>query len=162
MLMMRMTGRLNKTSPPMIIKRWAFLPFYQVKNLRCRSSAWIDGCPLSSNVWIFVVKLFKSVNFDYLPIIMNSLNFGAHYITGFSFWDRLHNFYTNISELFCQFISWTNWVNLCTIIIIFCYCSKHFFRLIEGQQVMQSAAPLPNCPSPFPLPPSLSVYVLIS
>ena len=92
MLMMRMTGRLNKTSPPMIIKRWAFLPFYQVKNLRCRSSAWIDGCPLSSNVWIFVVKLFKSVNFDYLPIIMNSLNFGAHYITGFSFWDRLHNF----------------------------------------------------------------------
>ena len=47
--------------------------FYQVKNLRCRSSAWIDGCPLSSNVWIFVGKLFKSVDFDYLLIIMNSL-----------------------------------------------------------------------------------------
>ena len=30
-------------------------------------------------------ECIKSVNFDYLPIIMNSLNFGAHYITGFSF-----------------------------------------------------------------------------
>ena len=31
--------------------------------------------------------------------------------TGYSFWDRLRNFYTNLHELFCQFISWTNWVN---------------------------------------------------
>ena len=28
--------------------------------------------------------------------------------TGFSFWDRLHNFYINLHELFRQFISWTN------------------------------------------------------
>ena len=27
--------------------------------------------------------------------------------TGYSFWDRLRNFFTQI----CQFISWTNWVN---------------------------------------------------
>ena len=31
--------------------------------------------------------------------------------TGYSFWDRLHIFYTNLHELFCQFISWTNWVD---------------------------------------------------
>ena len=32
--------------------------------------------------------------------------------TGYSFWDRLRNFFiTNLDELFCQFISWTNWVN---------------------------------------------------
>ena len=28
--------------------------------------------------------------------------------TGYSFWDQLRNF---LHELFCQFISWTNWVN---------------------------------------------------
>ena len=36
--------------------------------------------------------------------------------TGYSLWDWLCNFfYTNLHELFCQFISWTNWVNLWTI-----------------------------------------------
>ena len=31
--------------------------------------------------------------------------------TGYSFWDQLHNFHTNLHELFCQFISLRNWVN---------------------------------------------------
>ena len=31
--------------------------------------------------------------------------------TGYSFWDQLRNFYTNLRALFCQFISWTNLVN---------------------------------------------------
>ena len=31
-------------------------------------------------------------------------------LTGYSFWDRFCNFYTNLHELFCQFISWTNLV----------------------------------------------------
>ena len=30
-------------------------------------------------------------------------------VTGYSFWDRF--IYTNLHELLCQFISWTNWVN---------------------------------------------------
>ena len=38
---------------------------------------------------------FKRVQFSYLG-------------TYCSFWDRLHNF---LHELFCQFISWTTWVN---------------------------------------------------
>ena len=29
-------------------------------------------------------------------------------LTGYSFWERLRNF---LHKLFCQFISWTNWVN---------------------------------------------------
>ena len=33
------------------------------------------------------------------------------FCTGYSFWDRLRIFYTNLHELFCQFISWTNSVN---------------------------------------------------
>ena len=36
-------------------------------------------------------------------------------IKGYFFWDQLRIFYTNLHELFCQFISWTNWVNLWTI-----------------------------------------------
>ena len=31
--------------------------------------------------------------------------------TGYSFWDQLRIFYTNLHELFCQLISWTNRVN---------------------------------------------------
>ena len=31
--------------------------------------------------------------------------------TGFSFWDQLHNILRKSHKLFCQFISWTNWVN---------------------------------------------------
>ena len=30
---------------------------------------------------------------------------------GYSFWDPLRNFYTNLHELFCHFISWADWVN---------------------------------------------------
>ena len=32
-------------------------------------------------------------------------------LTGYSFWDRFCNFYTNLHELFFHFISWTNLVN---------------------------------------------------
>ena len=33
------------------------------------------------------------------------------FLTGYSFWDRLHNFLPKFTRIFCQFISWTNWVN---------------------------------------------------
>ena len=37
---------------------------------------------------------------------------GMYYVsTGYSFWYRWCIFYTNLHELFCQFIRWTNWVN---------------------------------------------------
>ena len=31
--------------------------------------------------------------------------------TGYSFWDQMRNIYTNLHELFCQFIGWVNWIN---------------------------------------------------
>ena len=30
------------------------------------------------------------------------------FFTGYSFWDKLRNFYKNSHELFCQSIIWTN------------------------------------------------------
>ena len=43
--------------------------------------------------------------------IKSRINGFIKFFTGYSFWDRLRNFYTNLHELFCQLISWTKRVN---------------------------------------------------
>ena len=43
-------------------------------------------------------------------VILSSKIIFVAFCTGYSFWDRLRNFLHKLA-LFCQFISWTNWVN---------------------------------------------------
>ena len=49
----------------------------------------------------------QNVTIDFLLILHVKYMFCA----GYPFWKRLPIFYTNLHELFCQFKSWTNWVN---------------------------------------------------
>jgi len=48
---------------------------------------------------------------EWNPIFLKFTFFLKPRVTGYSFWDRLHNFLQDLHELFCKSISWTNSVN---------------------------------------------------
>ena len=58
----------------------------------------------------------QNVTIDFLLILHVKYMFCA----GYPFWKRLPIFYTNLHELFCQFKSWTNWVNSGKFVDNFC------------------------------------------
>ena len=66
---------------------------------------------LSSNVWVrnfsFLTYSCKFVH----PCYYSSMHRKVAKSTGYTFWDWLYNFYTDLHDLFCQYINWTNQVN---------------------------------------------------
>ena len=70
-----------------------------------------DKCPMSRANWTFnPLGKIRSDQIWYIgmPRFATCLMFQ---VTGYSFWVDCEIFYTNLLDLFCQFISWTNWVN---------------------------------------------------
>ena len=74
-----------------------------------------DECLIQKLIWKEATYERKNYTKDLILLYwwLNpiGLNWIHEFFTGYSFWDRLRIFYTNLHELFCQFICWTNWVN---------------------------------------------------
>ena len=87
------------------------LLFYSIVKIKIREQPF-DLCELSrgSSQGLeknLIGRFFH--NWCVRPTFCKTIGFSV--ATGYSFWDRLHNFFTQIYMNCFQFISWTNWVN---------------------------------------------------
>ena len=90
---------------------WLFFKLLHANFVRILTSSWLNslqspihkfGSQFIKNFWL-ITSLYKSHK---LEMFLRFLRLS----TAYSFWDRFCNFYTNLHELFFQFISWANWV----------------------------------------------------
>ena len=91
---------------------WLFFKLLHANFVRILTSSWLNslqspihkfGSQFIKN-FLLITSLYKSHK---LEMFLRFLRLS----TAYSFWDRFCNFYTNLHELFFQFISWANWVN---------------------------------------------------
>ena len=79
------------------------------------SSLWTEienrSCKLFQSL-IFEFRFIVSLHTEIKDFIKSQVENFKYTFTGYSFWDQLRNFLHKFTQmLFCQFISWTNWVN---------------------------------------------------
>ena len=77
---------------------------------------WAAHCNLAEKYFSSYLKISKSARYIFWnhkeTISFTGLRpFQICSCTGYSFWDQLGNFLHKFSWIFCQFISWTKWVN---------------------------------------------------